>query len=443
MKKVKNRALAALLLVALMIIGLGVYVVRLAVNGSRWATASFNAEVYTGGVLTVGTITDRNGVVLADITDGARTFADSAQVRRATLHAVGDRQGNIGTGALTVYAPELVGYNIITGLYSMNGRGRTVALTIDSRLNVEAYRALDGRRGAVMVMNYETGEVLAMVSNPTFDPAAPPVIADDDPAFEGVFLNRAISAAYTPGSVFKILTAAAAIESIDDFIIDTLVFSCTGSRDFTDGTVTCPRPHGELTFAEAFAHSCNIAFGELAVMLGPDTMARYAARHGLSERTTVGGITTARGNFDRAGPGTAELAWSGIGQSTNTVCPAAMMRYVAAIANGGNALEMSLVQNRGIFASARSSRVMRAQTAERLDEIMDHHTQANFPGLDMRAKSGTAEVGGDLRPHAWFAGYIRNEGFPLAFVVVIENGGGGLAQAGAAANRVLQVAITH
>jgi len=196
MKKIKTRALAALLLVALMVIGLGIYVVRLAVSGSRWATASFNAAVYTGGVLTVGMITDRNGVVLADITDGARTFADSQQTRRATLHAVGDRHGNIGTGALTVFAPQLIGYNIVTGVYSMAREGRTVALTIDSRLNVEAYRALDGRGGAVMVMNYETGEVLAMVSNPTFDPANPPVITGDDPAFGRFHKPRDIGGVY-------------------------------------------------------------------------------------------------------------------------------------------------------------------------------------------------------------------------------------------------------
>jgi len=437
MKKVEKRALSVLLIVAAMIIGLCVYVVRLAVHGGDWVSAPFNATVYSGGVLSVGTLTDRDGAVLAGITDGHRTFAESAEVRRATLHAVGDAKGNIGTGALTVFAPELMGYNFITGAYSRAGEGRTVSLTIDSQLNVVAHRALDGRNGAVMVMNYETGEVLAMVSNPTFDPAAPPVITDDDPVFEGVFLNRAISAAYTPGSVFKIVTAAAAIERIAD--IETRVFNCHGSLEAIGGTVTCPRPHGRMWFDEILAQSCNVAFGELAIELGSDTLAGYIARYGLSGRTTVGGITTAQGNFDFAEPGTADLAWSGIGQYTNLVNPAAMLRYVAAIANGGNAVEMRLLYGVG---SVRSSRIMNAQTAVRLGELLDHHTDANFPGLQVHAKSGTAEVGGDLRPHAWFVGYITNEGHPLAFVVVIEHGGGGLAQAGVVANRVLQAAVT-
>lgn len=436
MKKVKNRALCALLIVGAMVLGLGVYIIRFTINGRDWVSAAFNATVYNGGVLSVGTLTDRHGIALARITDGRRTFAENADVRCATLHAVGDLRGNIGIGALTVFAPQLIGYNIVTGANSLTGRGRTVALSIDSQLNVEAYRALDGRRGAVMVMNYQTGEVLAMVSSPTFDPANQPVISDDDPAFEGVFINRAIQAAYTPGSVFKLLTAAAAIENVPD--IEMRVFECSGRHEVRGGVITCPRAHGNVTFDQAMAVSCNIAFGELAIELGGEILATYTERYGLSGRVTVGGMTTAQGNFNAAAPGTADLAWSGIGQYTNTVCPAAMLRYVAAVANDGVAVEMSLLRR---SSPGRSTRIMSAATAERLGETMNHHTEANFPGLRMHAKSGTAEVGGDQRPHAWFTGYIANEGFPLAFVVVIENGGGGLAQAGPVANRVLQAAV--
>ena len=437
MKKVKNRALSILILVAAVILGLAVYVFRFATDGREWVSAPFNATVFDRGILTVGTITDRNGVILADIEDGGRIFAEDSAIRRAMLHAVGDLHGNIGTGALTVFAPELMGYNVITGAYSRTGAGRTISLTLDSRINVAALNALGNRNGAVMVMNYRTGEVLAMVSSPTFDPNSPPVITEDDDALDGVFINRAVSAAYTPGSTFKILTAAAAIERIPD--VFEREFNCTGSFTAPDGgVVNCVRAHGRLNLADAFAVSCNGVFGQLAIELGADTLAEYVARYGLIDRAAVGRITTAAGNFDRAAANTADLAWSGIGQYTNLVCPAAMLRFVGAIANDGVAVDMSLLQ-RG--SSAGTSRIMNAETAARLSELMDHHTEANFPGLMMRAKSGTAEVGGDLRPHAWFAGYIANEGFPYAFVVVIENGGGGLSQAGPVANSVLQAAI--
>ena len=445
-KKVKNRAFYTLVLVAAVIAGLGFYIVRYAVSGSKWASAAFNPAVYSGGALKAGTLTDRSGVVLADVTDGKRTFANNADVRRSTLHVTGDKQGNIGTGALAVYAPELMGYNIFTGAHSRTGEGKRIALTIDSQLSVEAYKALNGRRGAVMVMNYETGEVLCMVSNPSFDPSNPPGNIDSDPRYEGVYLNRAISSAFTPGSTYKLLTAAASIECISD--IYEREFVCEGALKTEHGTVTCNRTHGKLTFEEALTVSCNSTFGELALELGADKLAEYARKYGLSERTEVGGIKTAKGNFDKAAPDTADLAWSGVGQYNNAVCPAAMLRFVGAVANGGRAVEMNLLMKTGVssFFSAGSTRIMRKDTARQLGEMMDYSVHQknvvrNFPGLELHAKTGTAEVGGGKNSHAWFVGYITNEGYPLAFVVIVENGGGGFAVASPIANRVLQAAI--
>jgi peptidoglycan glycosyltransferase len=379
------------------------------------------------------------------MSDGKLAFADSADVRKATLHIVGDAEGNIAHGALSVYADRLVGYNFFTGVYSRTGEGKTVALAIDSALNAEALKALGGKRGAVIVMNYETGEVLCMVSSPTFDPMKPPTITEGDPAYEGVYINRAISAAFTPGSTFKLLTAAAAIENIAD-VFDR-EFVCDGALKTGHGTVTCASKHGKLSFEEALAVSCNSAFGALALELGADTLARYVAKYGLTERFDVGGITTAKGNFDMAAEDTADLAWSGIGQYNDTVCPAAMLRYVSAIANDGVAVDMSLLKKGGLSTSLFSSKwLMRAETARLLGGMMDYSNRpasvtAGFKGLEIHAKTGTAEVGGGKSPHAWFVGYITNEGCPLAFVVVVENGGTGLTVAGPVANRVLQAAL--
>jgi len=297
-----------------------------------------------------------------------------------------------------------------------------------------------------MVMNYITGDVLCMVSNPSFDPLNPPKNIDDDPKYDGVYLNRAISVAYTPGSTYKLLTAAAAIEKISD--IYDREFECEGTLQTGHGSITCSRKHGKLDFQRALTVSCNCVFGELALELGAKTLASYAKKYGLSERTTVGGIVTARGNFSEAGPDTADLAWSGIGQYDDTVCPAAMLRYVGAIANGGRAVKMNLLLNNGVFKRLfnGSAGIMRRDTADKLGAMMDYtvhqsNVAGNFPGLELHAKTGTAEVGGGKSPHAWFTGYITNEGYPLAFVVVVENGGGGYAVASPIANRVLQKAI--
>lgn len=437
MFKVSRRSLSVVILIAVVILGMGFYVIRYVVYGSTWARAPFNQTVYSGGMLNVGIVTDRNGVMLAGVTDGRRTFADSGETRRATLHAVGDREGNIGTGALGVYASELTGYNLITGSYSMtdNSSGNTVTLTIDSGLNVEAYRALDGRRGAVMVSNYKTGEVLCMVSSPTFDPSDPPETVDDE---TGVYLNRGIQAAYTPGSTFKLLTAAAAIEQIRD--IYDITFECTGEFETRDDNVTCSGEHGTVDFVQGLRQSCNVVFGQIAMELGAATLAEYAEKYDLSGSISVGGITTVKGNFVEAGEGTANLAWSGVGQYMDLVCPATMLRFVGAIANGGSAVELRLLAKTGVsvLLPNRSTRLISDSTAQQLGEMMEIQNRGNFPGLDIYAKSGTAQVGNDVGPHAWYVGYITNPDHPYAFVVIVENGGGGTAVAAPVANRVLQ-----
>ena len=442
MNKVRKRSFSVLLLVAVAILGMGFYIIRLIIFGGEWASAPFNATMFRNGMLSVGVVTDRNGITLADVKDGRRIFADTSDVRRATLHAVGDSRGNIGTGALIVFAPELTGYNIVTGSYSRTGAGRQVALTIDSHLNEVALRALDGRRGAVMVSNYETGEILCMVSSPTFDPGNPPDNFSGS-AYEGVFVNRSIQSVYTPGSVYKLVTAAAAIDNIGN--INERTFECRGELETGRGTVTCPGEHGSLGFVQGMRVSCNVVFGQLALELGADVLAAYADKFSLSGRTTVSGVQTAEGNFERASPNTANLAWSGVGQFTNTICPATMLRFVGAIANDGVAVDLNYLLRTGASSiiPARSSRIMDRSTANELTELIEIQNRDTFPNLEIHAKSGTAQVGGGLDPHAWYVGFITNENYPLAFVVVVENGGGGFAVASPIANRVLQAAISR
>ena len=440
MNKVKKRALSVLLLIIVALLGMCFYTVRYVLYGHEWASAPFNSTVFRRGVLAVGTVTDRNGIVLAGETDGKRTFAENRNIRRATLHAVGDADGNIGTGALVAFASDLMGYNIITGSYSMTTAGRQIALTIDAKLNETALSALNGRRGVVMVSNYKTGEILCMVSSPTFDPSDPPPNLDS-PEFEGVFVNRAIQSVYTPGSTFKLVTAAAAIEKVSR--IYDRVFECTGSLEVGNDILICPGEHGSIGIERGMQVSCNIVFGELALDMGANIMAEYAEKYDLSDRTTVSRITTAKGNFDEAASGSVNLAWSGVGQFTNTVNPATMLRFVGAIANDGTALDLYYLKRTGIssFIPPRSERIMPRNTAVQVADLIEIQNRQNFPGLDIYAKSGTAQVGGGREPHAWYAGYITNTNYPLAFVVIVENGGGGTAEAAPIANRVLQEAV--
>ena len=143
MKRIQRRAFSALLVALCLLLGMGVYIWRFAHDSRDWASFSANQAVYENGRVVTGTVTDRKGSVLATVRDGKRVFAEDATVRTACVHAVGDREGNIGTGALRLFSEELAGYSPVTGLAPEGG---TVTLSIDAALSVEALEALGGRR---------------------------------------------------------------------------------------------------------------------------------------------------------------------------------------------------------------------------------------------------------------------------------------------------------
>ncbi len=435
MKKIKNRAFAAILLSLAVVFGLGIFIFQITTQGADWIAFSGNSAIYQDGVLTVGTIYDRNGVALASYDESGRVYSDDPVTREAVLHAVGDFSGNIGTGAVTVFADELVGYSIVTGLNSEQGE---LNLTIDSELSKVAYTALAGRNGAVFVYNYNTGEIITMVSSPSYDPLNLPNF--NDPYYEGVFLNRSISSTYTPGSVFKIITLAAAIENIDDLYSRS--FSCTGHTIVSGVQINCTAYHGAQTIEQAFANSCNSAFSEISLELGGDILEEYASNYGLLEQLEFNGILTAAGRFDKDVDGSPGLAWSGIGQFNDLVSPIAMARVAGAVAGGGSTEDPHVL----VGETSGSSTLMSADTAQKVRDIMSYtvinsYGTWNFPDLAIAGKTGTAEVGEDEIPHSWFVGFLEDTTTPYAFAVIVENGGSGLSAAGSVANQVLQAAV--
>lgn len=437
MKKIRGRAWAVMALAGAVVLLMGLFLYLFFTRGGSWVSFPANGDAFISGRLRAGRVTDRNGETLYAIADGEGAYGGDELTRRALLHTLGDKNGNIGTGALYKYGDRILGWDPVNGVYDPRGDGGELVLSADARVCRAALQALDGRSGAVFLMNYVTGEVLCAVSSPTFDPEDPPNLAWDDTS--GVYLNRALSVTYPPGSTFKLVTLAAAVERIDDLFDRD--FTCAGSVEIGGGTVTCSKAHGDMKIEDAFANSCNCVFAALAVELGGDILREYAARYGLLDRLQVGKSLTAAGRYDVAGPGTLDLGWSGAGQYNDLVCPAAMARLAAAIANGGLAPEMTDLRRDG---DAPLTRIMEAETARRLGEMMDYavaHTYGdkNFPGLDLRAKSGTAEVGAD-RPHAWFVGYNADPQAPYAFAVCVENAGSGASNAGPVARAILQAA---
>lgn len=126
-----------------------------------------------------------------------------------------------------------------------------------------------------------------------------PDIAADDPAWDGVYVNRLLSANSIPGSIFKVVTINAAIENIPDLF--QRKWTCTGSVNIGGEEVTCPHAHGEQDIEEALANSCNGVFGQLAVELGGETMQKYADAAGLTKSIKVDGIQSSVGKFDFSG----------------------------------------------------------------------------------------------------------------------------------------------
>lgn len=417
--------------------GMAIFLTKYFVYGNEWAMLRANQSVFSEGVLDVGTITDRNGIVLAHAGDGVFSYADDAEVRKSCFHVVGDYAGNVGTGAITLFNDRLAGYDPVNGVTSVTGKGATVRLSIDSELNKVAYQALYGRRGAVIVSNYETGEILCMVSSPSYDPNTEVDISSS--AYEGVYLNRSIGATYTPGSVFKIITLIAAIETLPD--LDSISFTCNGRTEVGGEIVTCTGTHGTQTIEEAFAHSCNCAFSQLAQMLGAEKLKEYVEKLGITKSFLLNGAETKAGSFEKAENGTSNLSWSAIGQFTDLVSPYSMLRIVSAVANGGIVEEPTLLKN----GRTAQTQLIKKETADKVAAMMNYNVtyaygEGRFPGLKISAKTGTAEVG-DGTDNAWFVGFLNDENHPYAFTVIIEKGGGGLANAGVLANTVLQAAV--
>ena len=307
MKKIEKRAVLCIVLAAALLLGLGIYLYRFVRHGASWASFPSNRHLYNSqGQLASGTVTDRDGDILTQVNeDGRRTYYDSSTVRRATLHVVGDPSGNIGTGALSAFADKLSGYNLFTGAYSPLGSGNTLSLTIDAHYNYVAYNALDGRKGTVGVYNYKTGEILCMMSNPSFDPLDPPDVSSDSERWEGVYLNRFLSSTFTPGSVVKTVTMAAAIEKIPDLYART--WDCTGSTEVGGQPITCIDAHGTIDVEEALAKSCNAVFALLANELGAQTMQEYFDKAGLTSTYSVSGISTVPSKFVFSGTSANQL----------------------------------------------------------------------------------------------------------------------------------------
>ena len=449
MRNTTRRTYIIIFLIIAFFIGLGIMLYSFVADGDTWVANRANALIYKGGELTVaGTIYDRDGEVLVSTENGKRKYNQNYNKRLSTLHVVGDSAGYIATGVQNLYRSNLIGYNFVDGIYGTlsSDEGIDIKLTIDADICAEAYSAMNGKKGTVIVYNYETGEVICMVSAPAYDPQNKPKDIDTNTTgkYNGIYMNRAISGVFTPGSTFKVVTAICAIENIPD--IYSRKFKCTGKKNFGNGDVICNGVHGTLNFERALNVSCNSVFSELANEVGKEKLTETVRALGFGKNVTISKAKTVRSTFDVSNSNKLDLGWAGIGQYTTLVNPSQMLMFMGAIANGGKAMTPYIVDESSEILDVKSKTntniKLSPETADKVEKLLrsnvkNYYSDNKFPGLEMCGKTGSAEVSNG-KSHAWFTGFSNKAGFPYAIVVCLENGGLGYTHAIPVANRVMQ-----
>ena len=327
-------------------------------------------------------------------------------------------------------------------------QGSSVELTIDPKVQQAAWDALGDQRGAVVALDPTTGAILALVSKPSFDPnvlaghSTPAVneayrALDADP--NRPLLNRALRETYPPGSTFKLIDAAAALQSgmtPDTELPAPLTLPLPGSSvsiaNF--GGEACG-PGAAVTLADALRTSCNTAFAQLGITLGADKLRAQAEAFGFDSDLKVP-LTVAPSQFPPA-PDPAQTGLSAIGQFDVRATPLQMALVSAAIANGGAEMKPYLVQtvrNPALEIVTQAvpeplGNPVSAATAVALRDMMlgvvdsGTGTAARISGVRVAGKSGTAQTSTDAAPHAWFTAFAPADAPRVAVAVIVENGG--------------------
>ncbi|MGG7178222.1 peptidoglycan D,D-transpeptidase FtsI family protein [Clostridium paraputrificum] len=425
-----------------------------------------------------GTIYDRDKNAL---TSGEKTgtLTQSREYIQGDLyvHALGYVNQKYGlTGLEAAYDEELSTYSSVgTGLRSFlrdfdseelkeafktRGKdepkvGNGLITTLDPAIQKAAYDALGNRKGAAVALNPKTGEVLAMVSKPTYNPN------DLDAAMatgenEGIpLINRAVAGLYPPGSTFKPITVASALENIPG--VTSRIFKDEGRIVFNDKQ-SLPnvggQAHGDINLKTAFQVSSNVVFGTLAMELGNDKLKETAEKFGFNKSIPADGFRIENSRFptlEKYEKGM--IAQSGIGQSSILATPMQMALVASAIANDGIMMQPKLanevVDMNGNtvkkIGSKKYSQALSAEDANIITDYMVNLVKSNgmsyFNGKNVAGKTGTAENSSG-KDHSWFIGFAPANDPEIAVAVIVENGGFGATSAAPVVGSMMNAAFS-
>lgn len=397
-----------------------------------------------------GSITDRNGNVLAE-TQVADDGTETRYYPYGSLfsHVVGYSDDQLGrTGLESVENFELLTSNaffiekIQNEFEGSKNQGDTVITTLDADLQQAASDALGSYKGAVVIMEADTGKILAMVSKPDYDPND---IASDWQTLNtdeenSPLLNRATGGSYAPGSVFKIVTTLAYMRQ-NSYYSD-YSYNCSGSITEDGTTIPCAggNIHGQEDLRSSFANSCNSSFANIGLQLDISGF-RDTADDLLFNSPLPGVLDYTKSSFvlDQDSP-TSEIMMTAMGQGRTTVSPYHMALITQAIANGGTLMEPYLVDSVTNYTGTEVrrnvpksyARLMTSDEASQLKEYMtavvEEGTGSVLSGRSytVAGKTGTAEYSSDDsdRTHSWFTGFTNVDNPELVITVITEGSDG-------------------
>lgn len=400
-----------------------------------------------------GDIYDREGRLLVRSEQEAGGAWNRVYLVPAAAPVVGFASINYGTtGIEGAYDLELRGERsrtpteqIFDRLLHVYSSGVPMRLTLDLEAQQAAYEALGERTGAVVLLDVRSGELLAMVSKPTFDPNS---LEEDWPDLQfdpdKPMLNRPAQGLYPPGVVFETVTLAAILE--EGLAGPTTVFTDNlGVILELEPPVSCPAdpPQGAFTLSDAYTWPCSVLFARLGLVLGGEQLADYATRLGVGRPLDLP-LDLATGQVLERGVWTPLLAArTAMGQGEVLVTPLEMALVTAAIANDGVQPVPRLVLDVGPtpVPAVQGRQVLSAETARQIKAIMARAAADALVVDDIAGRAAATESGLPGAPlHSWFIGFTPVESPRYAIVVLVEYGNGGWDVAAPIALQVLRAA---
>lgn len=432
--------------------------------GNRWFSSSANTYIKKiQKNIIPGDIYDRNSNLLAHSNkQGVRIYHSDLETRQSMVHALGDSKAYVPYGAESFMSNYLYGmkdsyFDRLSAAFKGLGRkGNDIRLSLDSNLSKYIHTLFPkNQSGAVIVMNYQTGEILALQSYPDFDPENITQSNLMDPMKP--FWNRATKWVSAPGSTFKLITYASALQNLQD--TKSLRFECSGCLSLGDSNISDAKKavHGNISLFDALKVSCNISFAQLALRLGDQALHNTAIKFGIGDYYLFSDLVVENSRYPSQNRTPKEIARTGIGQSSLLISPINMCMVASSIANEGVMMEPKLLlQARDSFGHSKFEfepkvykQSLSVDDAKFLSNAMKAvvetgtGTAAKVSGLEICGKTGSSEISGQKETNSWFVGFINQEEIPYALCVVVEDSGSGGTVAAPIAGSIFRYLNSH